>query len=514
MKKSKNIFELVFMLIFIAQIVIILINNLTMMEKNLDSDAARLLNHIILMAKEKTLLIPDWSYPTTLELDCTSLFALPIYMVSGNIYLSASVSNILLLLLFASVIIYLFDKQSLIYPLFSLDLILIPYTSGTLDYYNMMFYAGSQYIIKIMLPILFVSLILHIREKSGIITYVFHIIFFSLLFLTSLSSGWYVMACGLFPIMAVYFLYKFFRKEKTTRCEILLFSLTVILGFAGAKLNIRLCNALGNDMLLRTSYGLWDYWGRCFVGIFELFGGVTSEWTIRALSAEGIRILSKLGLTILYLISIPISIQKFRKENHNLFFLLFVSIPIWNFFVLCTINAHYGSATFEYRYHLLGMIPVICIFSTLFVDFSSKTDHWQQNILYTSAALGVLYLTISCFRPLFVRSDYVSDLKPVISYCQEMNPEMIYFLNDNPAAEICRLLDGSEKRRYLGINEDGITISRDYYACYESSQMQTEHFLLVVDYDSYPWNEINDFNGMTLERIMLIGNRGIYAITD
>ena len=48
----------------------------------LNGDGADLFNHVMEMAKQHTIYIPGWKYATTLELDCSALLALPIYMVT------------------------------------------------------------------------------------------------------------------------------------------------------------------------------------------------------------------------------------------------------------------------------------------------------------------------------------------------------------------------------------------------------------------------------------------------
>ncbi len=80
MKHKKDVQELVklsLIIILAVQFCLIMYSNLTMIEKNLDCDTGKLFNHIAEIWRQKQLLLPNWDYLTTLEWDCSSLFAIP-----------------------------------------------------------------------------------------------------------------------------------------------------------------------------------------------------------------------------------------------------------------------------------------------------------------------------------------------------------------------------------------------------------------------------------------------------
>ena len=72
------------------QLICLFIMNLTMVTSRIDWDSANLFTHMIRMAEEKTYIIPGWLYTTSLEIDCSVLLAMPLYMLTGSIGLSVA----------------------------------------------------------------------------------------------------------------------------------------------------------------------------------------------------------------------------------------------------------------------------------------------------------------------------------------------------------------------------------------------------------------------------------------
>lgn len=510
-----SLWEISLIILLLIQVVLMIYANLTLMERTFDSDAGMIMNHVMMMAKEKTILIKDWVYPSTLEFDSTALFALPLYLLTKNIFLSFALSNIILLGLFACTVFYLFDDKEKVYPVFALNLLLIPYTIGALEYYNMLFFIGAQYIIKVTIPLLLIALLLHVRknrkEKPDIRFVIVTILYGGLVFLTGFSSGVYVVFCGLFPIFAVYVLYKFFRPERIWFREWLLAGVTAFCSLAGIFLNMRSQTAKGNSMMFMNVYDLWSNIYKCFFGIFEIMGGATRSSEMAVVSGDGIQLFIKMMLTILLIGSVFAAGYRFKKDKTDVFFLLAVSVPAFNFFILCITNTRYGSLTFEYRYHLIGLVPVFCIFSRILLDWLKKQKKWQKNWICGSIFLVFLYLNFVSFLPLKGVEDVHAELKQVIEYCKGLGVDTVYYLDDNQSAENSRVLD--DELLYLRLHGNGTSLVRDYYLKYDGNPIwEDENYVVVVNYWEFPWEETVDFNGFVmLERLCSIGGRGIYT---
>ncbi|MBO4514505.1 MAG: hypothetical protein J5721_02395 [Lachnospiraceae bacterium] len=521
MKRKGNfsVITISFGVLLIFQVLCLIWANLTQVGKSFDSDAGMIMNHVMMMAKEKALLIPGWDYLTTLEFDCTTLFALPLYLLTHNIYLACGLSNLLLFGLFAYAIFYLFRGQEIIYPILAVNLILVPYRIGALDYYNMLFFRGAQYGVKVMTPLLLVGLLLHAgknekekADKKSIFSFVLYLFF---AFLTAFSSGIYVFACGLFPALAVYAIYKFFMADRIRLNEIALFAGTILCSGIGFLLNLKCQTAKGNSMTFIHVQDAWTNVQKSFFGIFELLGGAANSSEVTVLSLEGIGILMKILLTIALLCGTIYAMCRYGKEEKDLFALLALAVAIWNFFVLCITNTRYGSDTSEYRYHLIGLIPVFCIFSRTILDSAKRLRNWQR---LTIAALGLLvltYLSVTGIQ-LFPKHDTNAELKEVISYCKEEGFDTVFFLYDRPRAENARVLDQSQMINYLELTADGTSCVRNYYAEYNGrSIMEEENYAIVIEDDAFEWGDVVDYNGIVLlKKVAKVADSRIYVPMD
>ena len=291
--KSEMFYKILYLILFI-QVGLIAYTNFVLIESHIDCDSAKLFVHAIEMWRNGTPIISGWSGVSTLELDCSTLLAVPIYGITQNIYVAFAISNVVFLILLISVIFYLFNKEETkLYAIISSILICIPYRMGMLDYFNMMYFNGSQYIIKVIIPILLLALLVHTESGKGdrIKFIVFSIIYGILLFTSCLSSGIYIMLCGVLPVMGASYLWRIFNEKRITLRFIISVLETFIIGGAGYFLYSKFqIGSKGNEMKLMSVYdGLVENFNSCIIAVFELFGGVAYD-EVKVMSYEGINI--------------------------------------------------------------------------------------------------------------------------------------------------------------------------------------------------------------------------------
>lgn len=285
--------------------------NLFLLEKYIDCDTAKMFVHIREMWEQKEIFLTGWSYITTAEFDCGSLLALPLYGLTDNIFLAYGLANTIFCGLYIWTIFFLFRGQKIVYSLLAGNLILIPYTMGMLDYFNMMFFNGTQYIIKTLCPLMLVAILLQIEREQNRAekirlsaeTVFFIVMFMVLLFVTSLSSGVYVMACGILPVIIAYSFYHFGIWKKIPNIVIGLGGLTIGCFLIGCFLNERIMHgARGNAMVLSPSNYMPTNILTSIVGMFELFGGMKNTVGLSVLSVDGILTIAKCVLVIVFLV--------------------------------------------------------------------------------------------------------------------------------------------------------------------------------------------------------------------
>lgn len=525
---KKEFVKKILIILLAVQVCLIAHSNLTLLGKNLDCDTGKLFTHVMEMWKQKTPFLPNWDYLTTLEWDCSSVLALPFYGLTHNIFLSFGISNIIFLCGFLGLIFFLFRGENMLYPLFCANLLVIPFRVGMLEYYNMLFFGGSQYIIKVSVPILLVGLILsvekqHEKNQSSTLVNILMVVYLGLHFLSSMSSGVYVFVCGVFPIIVVYIGYKFFRWEKVPYRMIVLILSTVLLTAAGWYINMKLMvpsgsfrgensGASGNSMTFCSVHQLLSSISHCFWGMFELYGGATESFELRILSGQGISLLAKCCLVVGLLISGIVCIAKCVKQKGNLRILLLISSFFWNVFVLMISYPRGGSATYEYRYHLIGMLPLMCAAVSLLIEGIQKLRKEQQICLYAAGCLAILFLGGVSYKELYSRGEQNAALKELCTYVKDSDVEYVYLFNNINDAELCRAID--ENNSYICLLEEGVTYAYDYYMDYVNGPIQTTNAIVVVRDDYYQFGDSFEIGGYMLQKFDSVANQSLYYFSE
>lgn len=492
--------------ILLAQIFLISICNLKLIDNNIDCDNAKLFVHVMKMWEHKTLMIPDWSYTTTLEWDCSSLFALPIYAITKDIYLSFGIANIIFLCIFIGVLFYLFKDKSAVYPLLAANMVCVPYGVGMLDYFNMMFFCGSQYVLKVLIPLMFIAVLVHEdgEKKHKLSESLFAGAFLLLLFVTSSSSGIYVFMVGIVPIIIVYFLYKLLKCEKISLYIYIMIGIAAVLAVLGIYINNAVMGgARGNSsMVLISIYQVLANVSACLAGLFELFGGAAYKMDMPILSVEGIAVVAKICVVLLLLICAIVALHKVTKNKGDLRFALLLSVFVWNMFVLLTTNARAGSATYEYRYHLIGMIPLICVASVVLLDAFGGLQPVQKNVFGIFGITALVVLNILTFPIALNREDKQVGLKELCAYCEEMDVERVYLYDASNDADMCRLI-GDGDVLWLCVISSGETWAYDYYEQYVAAPIVPDNAIMVVENTQYDFGDDFEAFGFNFPDLLL-----------
>ena len=510
---KQNPWTCIFTFILLIQFLLIAVCNIKLIDNNIDCDNAKLFLHTIKMWEHGTLLIPDWSYTTTLELDCSSLLALPLYGLTKNIYLSYGLANIILLATFISLIFWLFKGKDTIYPILAANLVCIPYSMGMLDYFNMMFFAGSQYIIKVALPLLLISIILWMErkrtQKKRIYEYIPIFLLELLIFMCSLSSGVYILFVGLLPLFIAYILYKVYQCENIPFLFYIISGLSIILSIIGIILNnIHMGGARGTGMMLISIYQITANINSCLPGIYELFGGIAPAMDIPVMSPEGINIILKALLVHVFLICGMIAITRIFKKKFDLRTLLLVSVFIWNMFVLLSTNTRAGSATYEYRYHLIGMLPLIFVAVQILVDTWLSLKPFHKNFVAAITVCFVVSINVLSFPTALDPTDEQAELKLLCSYCDEFDWDYVYLYDASNDADMCRLFAESDTE-YICVTPQGVTWAYDYYEKYVSGTFSPENAIFVLD-SSYNLGDSFELFGYKFVKFDTVANRTLY----
>ena len=245
-------------IILACQIILIFIFNLVCSPKYIDCDSAKVMEHIIKMWEHKTLIIDNWYYSTILGYDSVAVFAIPFYGLTKNIFFACSMSNLLSTLIFVYTIFFIFKGKEKVYPLVASCIILLPWDLGMLEYFNMLFFAGAYYIVKVTVPLMFAGLILYVeredmkkwwKKKDFMLMF---ILFLFYLLATTASSGVFVLAMGFAPVILVFAIYKLYTWTAPKKEYIVFTILTFISFILGYVVNMNVLKD-GNELSLFLS---------------------------------------------------------------------------------------------------------------------------------------------------------------------------------------------------------------------------------------------------------------------
>ena len=331
----------------------------------LDGDAAKVCANLRGVWEQGRLILQDWVYPTTMELDCALLFALPFYGLTGDPVLALHLADGVLVFAWAGVVWLLCRRLGARRGTAALAVLLVlaPWRFGMLDYWNMLFLNAAQYSFKVLLPLLLFALLLARRPRAG--DWLLAALCLAGIGLTGLSSGVYTAACGLAPVL-LWFLWRCWRQAcRPSAFQGVCAGGAVLATGAGLWANAAFgAAAKGDSMTLVGAADFVTNAANCLVGFWRLFGGIPDgETPVEALSLAGVTTLLRAGLAAALIWAAVRAVRGLRRWRRRLpdGAGCLVWMFGWNLAVLLLTDTRYGDPLFEYRYHLMGAVPLLIL---------------------------------------------------------------------------------------------------------------------------------------------------------
>ena len=282
---------------FLFQVFLLGYFNLTQLQDHMGYDASSYYLKAIEMAKQGTLFIDNWVDQTTLYFDSSVPMAAFLYTITGNIFFSYGLSNFIvdigIFAVFYSILSAM--KQSNMAKFICLNLIACTYLSPYIDnangvgYFYSLLSSGSWYGVKVLIILMLLKMTLDIEDGKK--NFFFIIVTEIMVFISGISSGWYLEVTIIMPIILFYAIkaikrnsYKMFFNINT--CIMVISSVLVLLGKTVA---VTILNFQSKESTM-TLIGLTNFWknlGSIFLGFMELLGVFPYEPSIPALSATG-----------------------------------------------------------------------------------------------------------------------------------------------------------------------------------------------------------------------------------
>lgn len=493
-KKSENIISALCVGIIVIILVIV---NFTA-EKPYDGDFANLAIHMREMAYNRTAFIDNWNLAvSTLELDCSSLFAIPFYYLTHNILISYAISNTINIFIWFFVICSLLKRCGVSFPyrMLAVSIVLTQWGYGMLDYTNMMFFMGGQYVYKTLVPLLFV-LILSLEEGKKKPVYIITVLmYYGLLFVTSVSTGSYAFLCGMLPVIICTIVFVLIKRSPNRKrwllFNIILSFIIVVIGIAIARFNHIVPKI--DSMDLKRMEVVFDGTFSTIRSLMFLFRPLGSVF-VKIGSVQSVLYLIRILLVcFIFLFGLSNLPKTIGIGAYRLFFdgedkdyvkefisSSLITVFVWNFFIVFLTEA-------ASRYHLIGVIPLMLVAVISAYDFFSvdnKTLIPKLVIIFMSALLVI----VNILSALVSRDEYFHFLDflyevidPVVD-CQEQTGTDTVFVLGAYSSQI--MLRAYSEGIYIAIRADGTIIPEDdYYSWFGDKSTFSDRNLLVIGND-------------------------------
>lgn len=469
-KIVRSVSRWIFPVLLVAQVLFLCFTMFAAGDTILDGDVARQYTHMIAMWESGTPFVSDWVYTTTMEIDTAVFFALPFYGILGDAVLAFCFANIVNIAMWIG-FIFLFchrvnhNSSLQINPYLASILVLIPYSAGNLYYWNMMFLNCAPYTFKVLLPLLLIYLLLTPSPKTPKKSdWVLAAVYLFFLGMTSLSSGIYVAAMGIAPVLLAFAALWLFEKIPLVPYNGLCSFGSVVITLAGRLIGLLMdVDISGGQMVLNSMDTLAPNAANNLVGFFRLFGAVTRDKTsVTRLSGMAQLLCWGLVLVMLYRCALVLLRGVRGKLNMQEYPAIYLAAPaIWNFLLLTILDTHYGDPYFEVRYHLIGGIPLLLLVSAHFPRVTWPRPRRFRYAMRTIGPLVLCALIFLCDRRayhVYWKTDGTVGINAkehqLCAEIEKMGVSDVYVLQSNTTTEICSLLDREHRYKSLWLQDD------------------------------------------------------------
>ena len=402
----------------VIQIGALAVFNLTRLpyESNYDSSCAYA--QIVEMWRQKRILLKDWAYQTTLGIDSPVLLGVLFYGITKNAFTAFGLANIVTVIVYAF-LFYDILKQADVAKnmrLLAVLFLLTPYSTGQLGYMPMLFTSAGSYAYKLLVPLLLIDILVRMHKGQKIKKYWYLILFATFfVFDTAVSSGEYILLCAVLPLIGYEILHVLIGNDIkqifNKRLGFLILESAIYV--VGIKVGRRtgIIESVGSQMMLTKAKHFPSVIAKCLTGIFQLFGGIPDYEDIPVTQTYGMMYLFRFFLAAVILAS-WIYLLKHLNENEKYKELVGMITCIFavNLIVLIFANVNYATETFEVRYHLISMIPMILLTSIAASDLWEKRKLLEQTIVLVTI---VLLLFVNVY-------DYKNYMKDCYNYQGDM----------------------------------------------------------------------------------------------
>jgi hypothetical protein len=496
--------------------------NLFQNQNHLGYDASALYLKAIEMWRQGTP-IPDYYDETFLCIDAPVPIAALFYGLTGNIFISYGLANIIITSLIAALAISLwrdllkeFGSVEILALVIPLNILFSPFIVSSHAYdtwnpirdpYGAMYVSSAYFSVKILTGLLclkaFAILVKQENKPAKPRHKALLAATLALLFVGGLSSGLYATVTFLLPLFALLCLRALLRSDPQLffNRALLFIASGACLAFIGRLITINILKLPINDA--KELVGSADFFknlGSIYLGFAELMAGMGAGSGTVLFSSLGIQYLINFAICNFLLFAPLVFIVSLKKRGQlaadsGLMMYIFIIAVNLAIFSLCYLT--YGSGTFENRY----LLPVYFCLLTVLGLFVSAVAENKEFWLLRNVALAVIFIFLLFSNvasqqayAAFVITDYNKLMPQLIS---KYGADLVYGTELDLTRNM-RVLDTSRVYQEIVIEdgrEDGLLkIDFHHYGGYtyyeEPGSYQGPTILLASprEYDKLPYH--------------------------
>ena len=379
--KTENKIVLVILLILFAfQYLTICYFNLFEEAGHMGLDSSWVYLRSAMMWNQKDLMSSNWIETSNNFLDTSCLPATLLYGITGDVFLSFGIANILILTGIIACIYSIFRLLELKRTgcLVTVNLILCPYLmnglyrANDLSYFGNMLGGAAYYSLRILTILLIIREFIRLRKNHRI--GFLGIVVFPLCFLAGASSGIYLFLMVLLPYLAFEIESSFIHntlKNLISKEAIYCYLCTafIVLG-KWAAVHVLHFVSIDSTRTWTPISMIWNNFGAVIQGFLKLTASLPEiSTTEQIISIPGLFRVFPLFISFIMIVSIVAAFREVKKdwfEKHG-FLLLAINIIVINFVMFGLFNVVYGSLIFEERY-LISTFVIIAMITGTFIN--------------------------------------------------------------------------------------------------------------------------------------------------
>lgn len=502
--KEKMFIEIMLLLLFIAQLLVVIYFNLTTLINHMSFDSSWSFLKAALMWNEKTISSNLWAEQTSTFFDSSMPLASLLYGITNELFISYGLANIFVVvcvLLCMNSILNLLEINNLKAKLFVFNLIICPFlTNGfhELGYFNTMLGGPAFYSVRALTVMLVIREYLFIRKNNksdflGIVT-------LFLCFVAGTSSGIFLIVTILFPCVLFFIEIVFIENtfEQLKKKESIYIYIAIILVIIG-KLYTKYIIGIGiidESRKWTTLTKLFTNFGAPLQGFMKLLGALplgTEE--INILSSRGIITLFPLFIFIVIVFGIGHSVilikNRINIQNYNILFL--INVIVVNYLVFSLFNAQYGSLLFEERY-LIPTFMIILMLLALYIQHLGKETIFAKTLSTLLLICIIANNIVSNYIYMKNTNDswQMQEIKEIVN---DQDAGLVYFWGNKvrTLGRCMRVYDMDHI--YKEIVDEGFYYHWGDYKYYEDNSDYNGRTILVISNDEkdIPENVLNEY---------------------